>query len=620
MPHATARRRRGDEPLAEEIDDAADTVDRLLDASWDQHDAPYSRRQLAVGSSFTAGFMIAAGLLAGLAPHTAPHTSWLMIWVLVAAFAIASRVEFPIGAGYAVPTQLFLLPLFVTAPPAVVPSLVLIAQTVAAMFDAATGRARGDRIVDVGVDAWHALAPALVIVLAGSPRPQDAAAWLFVCAFAAQITTEVGVTTLRLWLGSGIPPKLQLRVLVNIWVIDLLLTPIAVIAGIAGTLDGLRGAPLALLGFIALLALLTRDRTGRIDQAHQRLEELRIERSRLEVAVQRIGDAFASKLDLDALLQITMRAAVEALAADGARASALAGPGPALLRRATANEAPTLTPALGAAEQAVAETGRLGFAEVDGVYAVACPLGASGADGQAGVIALAHTSAPFSPRKVALLTYLCEQAGVAAADIARHRTLRRHALTDELTGLANHRRLQEVLAFGVDGYELSGTELALILFDLDDFKQINDTCGHQTGDHVLRSVSDVLRSCCRADDEAARYGGEELAIVMHATAFGDVIAVAERARAAVAALQLVDRRGRSLAVTTSVGVAALGPEIVDPPALIGAADAALYDAKRAGKNRVCAYHPKDQGTRAAEHRPDGRYRPRAGETELQTDR
>jgi diguanylate cyclase (GGDEF)-like protein len=566
--------------------ESAGEVDRLLDDSWDERADAYGRRQLLTASAMSLAFIVVAVALAVLAPHAEARAPLGMLIALTVGVAISSRIEFPIGAGYAVPTQLFLVALFVLAPAPLVPLMVLAGHTSAAIIDRLRGRVRADRLADVGVDSWHAIGPAVVIALAGMPDPAHAAVWLFAVAFVAQVTAEVATSTLRVWVGLGIPPKLQLRVLVTVWAIDLMLTPIGFVAAMATRISGLGGAPLALFGIIALLAVLTRDRTARIDQAHDRLEALRAERSRLEIAVQRIGDAFASKLDLDALLNITMRAAVEALDADGARASAHPGAGRRLVRRARTGDDPALEAAMAAAEQATADTGDLCLAELGDVYAVASPVRNPSGSPMAGVIVLARRGRPFTERGHELLGYLCEQAGVAASDIERHATLHRQALSDELTGLANHRRLQEVLALGADTYAQSGTSLALILFDLDNFKQVNDTRGHQTGDHVLRATSEVLRSCCRAGDEAARYGGEELAIVMQATDFPGVVAVAERARAAIAALQLVDTEGRDLTVTTSVGVAALGPGIRDPRALIAAADAALYEAKHAGKNRV----------------------------------
>ena len=587
------------------VDDgeSANAVNRLLDDSWDQHLAPFDRRQRLAGTGLSLVFLLCASALAALGPSFEPRAGLPLILAVAVAFAVASRVEFPIGAGYAVPTQLFLVPLFLLAPPILVPLIVLGAHAAAAAADALLRRAPADRLVDVGVDSWHSLAPALVITAAGAPDPSTMPLWLPFAAFGSQVAGEVATSSLRLWFGLGIPPTLQLRVLLPVWLIDALLTPIGVIAGAATSVPGLAGAPLALIGLLGLLMVLTRDRTERINQAHARLEALRAERSRLEVAVQRIGDAFASKLDLDALLGITTRAAVEALAADGARASANPGPGRKLVRRATVRETADLGPALMAAERAAIRNGTLAFATVNEICAVACPVSEPGADHPAaGVIAVARRAGPFADRKQQLLRYLCEQAGVAAADIQRHELLHRQALSDDLTGLANHRRLQEVLALGTTGFATSGTPLALILFDLDNFKAVNDTRGHQTGDHVLRAVADVLRGCCRTGDEPARYGGEELAIVVHASELDAVVAIAERARARIEALELVDTAGETLSVTTSIGVAELGPDLPDPRALIAAADEALYAAKRGGKNRVCVagWPPTEEGQRAEE--------------------
>jgi diguanylate cyclase (GGDEF)-like protein len=123
------------------------------------------------------------------------------------------------------------------------------------------------------------------------------------------------------------------------------------------------------------------------------------------------------------------------------------------------------------------------------------------------------------------------------------------------------------------------------MLDVDDFKRVNDTYGHQQGDVVLREVAAVLRDCSREVDEPARYGGEELAVALQQTDIVGAEAIAERVRTAVEALELprLDGGG-TLHVTVSCGVAASSDG--DPVALVAAADAALYAAKRAGKNRT----------------------------------
>ncbi|MDO9354231.1 MAG: hypothetical protein Q7T55_11075, partial [Solirubrobacteraceae bacterium] len=172
-----------------EAGEATDVVDRLLDDSWDERLESYDLRQRAAGAVLSVTFVVAAVALALLAPPTDALGSPGMIAAMALGFAIASRVEFPIGAGYAVPTQLFLVPLFVLAPPADVPLIVLAAQGTATLVDIARRGVMPDRIVDVGADSWHSFAPALVFTLAGVPEVAEAAVWLFILAFTAQVVS-----------------------------------------------------------------------------------------------------------------------------------------------------------------------------------------------------------------------------------------------------------------------------------------------------------------------------------------------------------------------------------------------------------------------------------------------
>jgi diguanylate cyclase (GGDEF)-like protein len=165
---------------------------------------------------------------------------------------------------------------------------------------------------------------------------------------------------------------------------------------------------------------------------------------------------------------------------------------------------------------------------------------------------------------------------------------KRQALIDELTGLFNHRRFQEVMATEAAAAERFGQPLGLLMLDIDDFKRINDTHGHQQGDLVLREVARVLREQSREIDEPARYGGEEMAVALPQTDLEGAYVIAERVREAVAALKIprLDGAGK-LRVTVSCGVASSIDAGKD--ALVADADAALYAAKHAGKNRsVCA--------------------------------
>jgi len=159
------------------------------------------------------------------------------------------------------------------------------------------------------------------------------------------------------------------------------------------------------------------------------------------------------------------------------------------------------------------------------------------------------------------------------------------AVTDPLTGLANRRSFDEELALEWRRAERVGSGLALILGDVDDFKRVNDTYGHQQGDEVLRKVGEVLGAAVRQVDLAARYGGEEFAVIVPETDLGDALKLAERLRSNLMKAETTLADGTRLRVTSSFGVATKG-ELGRAEDLIAAADEALYAAKHAGKNRV----------------------------------
>ena len=353
-------------------------------------------------------------------------------------------------------------------------------------------------------------------------------------------------------------------------------------------------APAAVL---PLAALLTRGRARRL---RHRLHALEHERRRVHVAVRRIGDAFAPDLDLDALVEIVARAAAEALDAHAVRAGSVRG---GTVEASVASGAGDGWAALlEDAGRAALAGGRAATVTHGDRWAVAAPIGPSG--DPVAVVELARAGTPFAAEELELLAYLCDQAALAAGTAARHERLEQQALTDDLTGLANHRRLQELLAEATAEHARSGLGVALVLLDLDDFKQVNDRFGHQTGDHVLRAVGRCLRAHCRDADEPARYGGEELAVVLADADAARATTLAERLRQAVETLVVHDPDGERIALSVSIGVAVAGPDASTPAALIGAADRALYDAKLGGKNAVRLARRGDGPGRADRRRGD----------------
>ena len=135
------------------------------------------------------------------------------------------------------------------------------------------------------------------------------------------------------------------------------------------------------------------------------------------------------------------------------------------------------------------------------------------------------------PAERELFAYLTSQAAVSVENVDLHETVQRQAVTDELTGLFNHRRFQEVMADEVERARRFGHEMGLIMLDIDNFKRVNDTYGHLQGDMVLREVARVLRESSREIDEPARYGGEEMAVALPQTDLDGRVPV-RRARAA----------------------------------------------------------------------------------------
>ena len=159
------------------------------------------------------------------------------------------------------------------------------------------------------------------------------------------------------------------------------------------------------------------------------------------------------------------------------------------------------------------------------------------------------------------------------------------ATTDGLTGLANRRTLDEELALEWRRAERTGDSLAFVLLDLDNFKSVNDTHGHPSGDAVLRRIGEVLGGGVRQVDLAGRYGGEEFALILPETDLQGAQMLAERLRATLESTPIELPNGETLTATASFGVA-VKESVSSAEQLVAAADEALYAAKAAGKNRV----------------------------------
>ena len=324
-------------------------------------------------------------------------------------------------------------------------------------------------------------------------------------------------------------------------------------------------------------------------QLEARLEDLRRERGRLQEAIRRVGESFAKGLDRVGVLEIVVSTAVDGVGAACGRATMRRRADAAMEEVSQTGEPEAYHRALHAAEAAVMDAGEVAEIQIGGSSAMAAPLSATeGGDRVLAIVSVARGDRQFTPAERELFAYLTSQAAVSVENVDLHETVQRQAVTDELTGLFNHRRFQEVMAAEVERARRYDAEMGLIMLDIDNFKRVNDTYGHMQGDMVLREVARVLRQSAREIDEPARYGGEEMAVALPQTDLDGAYRFAERVRKRIEALELPLLDGDGiLRVTASFGAASLStaPQS-DKEGLVAAADAALYRAKRSGKNRT----------------------------------
>jgi diguanylate cyclase (GGDEF)-like protein len=275
---------------------------------------------------------------------------------------------------------------------------------------------------------------------------------------------------------------------------------------------------------------------------------------RSRAAATLVGNALAAGHDRDALLPVILDSAVAVTGASGAR--------------------------LVADGQELARSGAAGVGRPPLVFALS-----AGSGQEAQLVLEPPARGDFDEEAVQLAEWLAGRASVALQNAHLHVMARRLASTDELTQLANRRHFDEALRAEVIRAERFGDPVAVVVADLDNFKEVNDRHGHDVGDLVLQTFADVIRAGVRDVDLPARYGGEEFMVLLPGTDAEGGRQLAERLRAALEELTVATGGGATVQVTSSFGVAGF-PEESSAAALLRAGDRALYRAKAAGKNAV----------------------------------
>ena len=406
-------------------------------------------------------------------------------------------------------------------------------------------------------------------------------------------------------------------------ILVLLVGVLALAAGIAFLLARVTTRPLEELGDAAArvaagdlstaIEVRSRDEVGRLALAFNAMtddlrsyvgalqtsrDELQVSRDELQAGVARLGATLASTHDLDSILTVVLDAAMASTRA-GAGAVLLLSADRSALELAVSKGLPDDGPRRLALGEGVAGTvastgealrGRTGPdlapapGEPTGATVVAVPLTSSTT--VIGVLLLLDRAdgEEFDDRDLSTLRTFTSQATVAVDNVLLHEEARRLSVTDGLTGLWNFRYFQLTLAREIERGSRFDRPLALLMLDLDHFKRVNDQYGHQRGDAVLIELAERLRGLVRDVDTLARYGGEELVVVLPETDEPGAVRAAERICEAVRATTFGLSGELPVPVTVSIGVAVFPGHGATPSALLRAADDALYAAKREGRD------------------------------------
>jgi diguanylate cyclase (GGDEF)-like protein/putative nucleotidyltransferase with HDIG domain len=336
-------------------------------------------------------------------------------------------------------------------------------------------------------------------------------------------------------------------------------------------------------GYVFLVVALS---TALMTRELERERRLAISRAAQADALREMSVNMASTLEIKDVFPVILQQAVRMSAADSGRLVLVFEDGLQLAATEPLSDDPNPKALEEADAEAIREVSRTGEAAfVDGRHGLVVPL-ASG-DGVTAIVRLTGQIG-FTNQDLFMINALAGSAAIPLANALHYQRSAQDAITDGLTGLLNHREFRRRLEVEFVRAEGRHRPVSLVLLDLDGFKSVNDSLGHQHGDEVLKAAAQIVRSTARAHDLVARYGGDELAVIALDAGSEGASSLAERLVEAVHGAEI--KTGLHRHLTLSIGVATHPDDAVSVEELIMAADQAMYLAKREGKDRfaTCA--------------------------------